>query len=57
MLEFSSVTDQASVAGIQIHGKIAPSFKIQSFLQNDSAADAAHSKHPALDCRLDNNDS
>ena len=42
-LQFSGVRDNAAVAGIQVSGPMAPTFKIQSFLQNDTAsASPAH---------------
>ena len=37
-LQFSGVRDNAAVAGIQVSGPMAPSFKIQSFLQSDTAS-------------------
>lgn len=40
VLQFDSVQDQASVAGISVSGPLAPSFKLQSFLQNDTASPA-----------------
>ena len=44
-LQFTGVRDNAAVAGIQVSGPMAPSFKIQSFLQNDTAsASPAHGK-------------
>ncbi|BDA50799.1 hypothetical protein COCOBI_17-0170 [Coccomyxa sp. Obi] len=47
VLQFDSVQDQASVAGISVSGPLAPSFKLQSFLQNDTAS-LADSYGPAL---------
>ncbi|CAL8462703.1 g2236 [Coccomyxa elongata] len=47
VLQFDSVQDQASVAGISVSGPLAPSFKLQSFLQNDTAS-PADSYGPAL---------
>lgn len=40
VLEFDSVKDQASLAGISVAGPLAPSFKLQSFLQNDTTSNA-----------------
>ena len=37
-LQFSGVRDNAAVAGIRVSGPMAPAFKIQSFLQNDTAS-------------------
>ncbi|EIE19503.1 hypothetical protein COCSUDRAFT_40319 [Coccomyxa subellipsoidea C-169] len=36
VLQFDSVKDQASLAGISVAGPLAPTFKLQSFLQNDT---------------------
>ena len=42
-LQFSGVRNNAAVAGIQVSGPMAPTFQIQSFLQNDTAsASPAH---------------
>ncbi len=40
VLQFDSVKDQASLAGISVAGPLAPTFKLQSFLQNDTQSSA-----------------
>ena len=37
-LQFSGVRDNAAVAGVRVIGPMAPTFKIQSFLQSDTAS-------------------
>lgn len=55
VLNFDAVKDQASVAGISVAGPLAPSFQLQSFLQNDTVQPAGsygaprnHAAAPAL---------
>lgn len=50
VLQFDSVQDQASVAGISVSGPLAPSFKLQSFLQNDTVSPADSYGESILAC-------
>ncbi len=53
VLQFDSVQDQASVAGISVSGPLAPSSKLQSFLQNDTSSLSDSSGESSLTCMHD----